>query len=100
MIMVIKQINEDIIEIIVSGHACYGPYGQDIVCSAVSSLFYTLYFSLDKLTNDEVNVDFADDVSKITIKNISNNGRLIVSSFFIGIREIASSYPDYVSIIE
>ena len=100
MIKAIKQINEDIIEIIVSGHACYGPYGQDIVCSAVSSLFYTLYFSLDELTNDIVSVDFTNDASKITIKNISNNGRLLVSSFFIGIREIASSYPNHVSIIE
>lgn len=100
MIKASKKIFDDNIEIIVSGHACYGPYGQDIVCSAVSSLFYTLYFSLDELTNDKVSVDFADDFSKIIIKNISDNGRLLVSSFFIGIREIASSYPNHVSIIE
>jgi len=33
---------EDGFRVIISGHANYAPEGEDIVCSAVSALFYAL----------------------------------------------------------
>ena len=36
------------LELEITGHAKYGNEGGDIVCAAISSLFYTLYETLNQ----------------------------------------------------
>ena len=43
----------------VNGHAGYGEYGRDIVCSAVSILTYNLQESINRLTDDAVGFCYA-----------------------------------------
>lgn len=78
----------------VSGHAGHGIRGHDIVCAGVSALSYTLLHSLDTLTDDHVSVDIKDGYMELQYENLSERGRLLIDSFFVGICRIAERYPE------
>lgn len=81
--------------IAISGHAGQAPKGSDLCCCAVSTLVQNLIQSMVELTNDKISFDVKEGEALITYKkNISSAGRLLIRSFFIGIREIADLYPD------
>lgn len=87
------------IHIEVNGHANYNAIGQDIVCSAISALLQTLCYSLEELTNDIVNISLESGNSFVNIYKPHCKSRILVSSFFIGCREIAGAYNDYVEVV-
>lgn len=84
--------------ITVSGHAEYSEYGKDIICSAVSTLTQNLIYSIEQLTKDKISYVIKPGSVDIKFRNLSENARLLVDSFFIGVCNIANSYPDYVKI--
>lgn len=88
--MIVAKVTES--GITVEGHAGYAEPGKDIVCAAVSVLTQNLIKSLDTFTNDLG--DFAIEPGKINIayKDLSEKGRLLVDSFFIGICQIQEAY--------
>lgn len=86
--------------ITVFGHARYAPFGRDIVCAAVSALFQNFLFSMHKLTTDEIKTDIRAGNSVIEYGNLSDSGKLLVDSFFVGAKMIADEYPDYVRVTE
>ena len=66
--------------ITVDGHAGYAKTGNDIICAAVSVL------------SQDGHID-------IKYKNLSEQGKLLVDSFFIAICDISNTYgTDYVKI--
>ena len=81
-----------------SGHAGADPYGQDIVCAAVSVLTINLYNSIRTLTGDLVTASVTEDQTVIGWEHLSESGRVLVDAFFLGICSIAESYPENVSI--
>lgn len=83
-------------KIIVSGHAGYAPIGQDIVCAAFSAVLQTFVASAEELTNDEIKAQMAAGKAVIEYGDLSEQGKLLLSSFFIGVRGIASSYPQHI----
>lgn len=86
----------------VDGHAGYDDEGKDIVCSAVTMLVFNLINSMEALTEDKIEVDCQEDNRghvKIGFKDLSEQGKLLVDSFFIGISEVLRAYPEYVQII-
>ena len=84
----------------VTGHAGYLPRGSDIVCAGVSALYQTLEESAKALTDGEYKTSSEVGFGRICpIGEVSNEYKLLVRSFFIGINGIASSYPDYVKVI-
>lgn len=84
------------IHIEVKGHANYNVIGQDIVCAAVSALLQTLCYSLEELTNDKVNISLESGNSFVSIYKPHCKSQTLIDSFFIGCREIADSYDEYV----
>ena len=74
--------------------------GKDIVCSAVTVLAFNLINSMEALTKDIIKYD-AENPGHINIefKDLSESGKLLVDSFFIGISEVSRAYPEYVQII-
>ena len=91
----------------ISGHANHKPYGEDIVCSAVSILAYTTIRSLIevvKLPEDKIQYIKDDETGflKLEIKNISNDKNkeveLIMRTFEVGIKSIMESYPKYITL--
>lgn len=85
--------------ITVDGHAGYADSGKDIICAAVSILTQNLIKSIEDLTNDSISYSMVSGHVDIKYKNLSERGRLLVDSFFIGICGIANTYGEkYVQI--
>ena len=85
----------------ITGHAGYEEPGKDLVCAAVSVLVQTLAASAKRLTADRLEVEYRAGFARISYNgNLSETTRLLMNSFFIGIRMIACTYPDYVRIVQ
>lgn len=87
--------------ITVDGHAGYAEPGKDIICAAVSALTFNLISSMEALTEDPIEYE-ADDPGHINIhfKDLSEQGKLLIDSFFIGISSISEAYgKEYVQLI-
>lgn len=83
----------------ISGHAGYAPTGSDIVCAGVTALTQELIRSMEGLTDDRIETDIGSGMASIQFGDLSEKGRLLIDSFFIGICMIAEEFPDYVRII-
>lgn len=94
--MIAVSVRKDGIEI--NGHAGYAEIGKDIVCAGVTALTQTLIRSMQGLTRDKVEYEVSPGRADIHLGNLSEEGKLLVDSFFIGICQIADEFPDYVRI--
>ena len=94
--MIAVSVRKDGIEI--NGHAGYAETGKDIVCSGVTALTQTFIRSMQGLTRDEIEYEVLSGRADIHYRNLSEKGKLLVDSFFIGICQIADEFPDYVRI--
>ena len=84
----------------ITGHAGYAEPGKDIVCAGVSTLVQNLIASLDMLApgtleSTEVNPGYVE----IKHRNLSGHAKMLVDSFFIGVKMVAEQYPDYVKVL-
>ena len=84
--------------IMISGHAGYAPTGSDIVCAGVTALTQELIRSMEGLTDDRIETDIGSGMASIQYGDLSEKGRLLIDSFFIGICMIAEEFPNYVRI--
>ena len=84
----------------VRGHANYGKHGEDIVCSAVSALVQTLIASVEELTEDRIEKDMQPGKVDIKFWCLSDQSKVLIDAFFIGVKGIAEAYPDNVKVID
>ena len=78
----------------VRGHAGFAGVGQDIVCAAVSTLFFTLAEHLSRRTEVE------DDIgSGYAYLRWEGDGGEAVEMFRCGVEMIAEQYPDCVELV-
>ena len=82
--------------IVATGHANFND-GNDIVCSAVSALLYTLIGALAKET--EITSEDEKDVFKIVILKDSQNTKVILNTILSGIVQIQKAYPENVKLL-
>lgn len=94
--MIAVSVRKDVIEI--NGHAGYAETGKDIVCAGVTALTQTFIRSMQGLTRDEIEYEVSPGRADIYFRNLSEEGKLLVDSFFIGICQIADEFPEYVRI--
>lgn len=94
--MIAVSVRKDGIKI--SGHANYAESGKDIVCAGVTALTQTLIMSMEDLTGDEIEYGILTGKVDIHYRNLSEEGSLLVDSFFIGVCQIANKFPDHVRI--
>lgn len=85
--------------ITINGHAGYAESGKDIVCAGVTALTENLIDSIESLTKDEIQYEISPGRVDIHYKNLSEDGKLLVDSFFLGISGIVQDFPEYVKII-
>lgn len=90
----------------VSGHAGMEEKGKDIVCSAVSILFYTLIGSLmnaeEAFDEGDITYRYEDGDGYISCKpkkGWENTVKVIYQTVLIGMELIAENYPEYVKLI-
>lgn len=96
--------NEKNLELSVSGHAEHGNKGEDIVCSAVSILFYTLAESLTEskemlVQNPHINMEDGNGTISCVPKGIYEaNVSLMYWTVLNGFNLLASEYKNNVSL--
>lgn len=78
----------------VDGHAGYAKAGNDIICAAVSALAQGLIHSLDSLTDDRISYQIRDGHIGIKYENLSEQGKLLIDSFFIAVSDIQMTYGE------
>lgn len=88
--MIVVEVTET--GITVTGHAGYAESGKDIVCAGVSVLTQNLIKCLDTFTNDLGVCVVEPGEVIIEYKDLSEQGKLLVDSFFIGICQIQEAY--------
>lgn len=74
------------------GHAGYAKKGNDIICAGVSVLAQGLIRSLNCLTDDRISYQIRDGHIDIKYENLSEQGQLLVDSFFIAVSDIQLTY--------
>lgn len=86
-------------QIEISGHARYAESGKDIVCAGVTTLTQTLIQSIEDLTDDKIEYRISPGRVDINHGNLSEKGKTLVDSFFIGICMIADEFPECVRVV-
>lgn len=86
--------------ITISGHANYAEHGKDIVCAAVSVLVQTLIQSVESLTADKIEYSMSPGTVDIKFWCLSEQSKVLIDAFFVGIKGIAEAHPDNVSLTE
>lgn len=92
-------------QVTVSGHAGSAPKGEDLICSAVSALVQTFYFSLQRLLDLDVDADVSDGYLSVCIPGevpaeTQQKITLLANSMLVGLDEINQSYPGFLKIQE
>lgn len=85
--------------ITINGHAGYAEAGKDIVCAGVTVLVENLIDSIESLTEDVIQYEISPGRVDIHYKDLSEEGKLLVDSFFLGISGISQDFPEHVKII-
>ena len=89
--MIEVKVREDMLAL--KGHACRkGSDGIDRVCAAVSALTCNLINSLRDLTGDRIRADTGSGMTVIEWENLSDGGKLLVDSWFLGLVDINQEY--------
>ena len=85
--------------ITIDGHAGYAEAGKDIVCAGVTALTENLIDSIESLTEDKIQYEISPGRVDIHYKDLSEDGKLLIDSFFLGISEITQDFPEHVKVI-
>lgn len=86
------------------GHAESGPYGQDIVCAAVSALAINTVNSLEQLVHIKPYVIADDEEGGYMEMKLTNDQfqdsevQLLLKSFELGLQDIEKNYDKYIEI--
>lgn len=95
--MIVVDVRKD--GITVAGHAEYAEAGKDIVCAGMTALTLTLIRSLEGLTSDEIEYEISPGRADMHYRDLSEESKLLVDSFFLGVCNIANEFPDHVRIM-
>jgi uncharacterized protein YsxB (DUF464 family) len=95
--------NNNPILVEIRGHALFAPRGSDIVCAAVSVLAQTIVFAMEELLDLYPPVKVKKGYFCLCRPaqldaNKKDNFFLLFETMLVGLKEIAKSYPRYLSI--
>ena len=82
------------------GHAGYGEYSQDIVCSAVSALVLNTVNSIEAFTKDSMKVKADEEKGLIQVyfpSPVGQKTKLLMDALVLGLKMIQKEYKnDYI----
>lgn len=97
--------DNNVFEMELKGHAGYAEIGQDIVCSAISILAYSLSEKLENMAYERNDMTssymFCEGDSRITVEYEDTAKEIIeavVDTILCGLAGLQSNYPDYIQI--
>lgn len=89
---------------IVEGHAGFAESGQDIICSAVSTVAYTGINALDELVGIKSygieNGYMICSVPTDIPEDLKEKVRIILETIVVGFKQLQLTYEDYVSVLD
>ncbi len=99
------EYDEKTLTLEVSGHANYGPFGSDIVCSAVSVLSQTLLANLMKyMDKGWFTMEYDNTDGEMYIHCKANGYYSMVVEMFrftlVGYRMLEEAFPNHVKVYE
>ena len=90
-----------IIECHFQGHAGAAPYGEDIVCAAISMLSQTSILGLHEVAKQAMEYQMEDGELHILLSDpINESGQAILETMLLGIKNVADQYSDFVRVSE
>ena len=102
--MINIKVNMDTMEIIVQGHAFSNPKGQDIICSAVSTLTETLSVYLEEKMKEGLLQDLHEEVRSGNVyinpqpySWAANEIKTAIDVIRIGYMATAKTYSEYIN---
>lgn len=104
-VLVIKE-KQTIKTIEATGHSGYSEAGQDIVCSAVSTLMETLANSLTEIVKAKADVIIDENIPhvSVTLKETDNEkcklAQVLMRSTLLGIKGVAQEFSKFIKIKE
>ena len=94
--VIIRRDKDKIVKgIEIKGHAGYAEYGQDIICSAVSSLALNMANSVEEFTDDHFEGSVSEDGGYFSFSfpdEISPESQLLMKSLILGLQNIQRDY--------
>ena len=91
----VEKKNKAYVSFLSKGHAGYAKQGQDIVCAAVSALIINTVNSIERFTEDEIEVREEDGFVSFRFKKpVTKQGELLMDSLILGLTEIEKSYKN------
>jgi uncharacterized protein YsxB (DUF464 family) len=89
------------VALMVEGHAGRGAYGEDIVCAAASALVETLMLGLTEVVAEIPQGRVDDGLADLRFfQPMSGEARAIVETIVRGLKDLASTEPDAVSVTD
>lgn len=101
----VKRIDNKIVSVECDGHTGYGEEGEDIVCSALSSIVQTAILGLLQVAKINVNYEIQDSNGylKITLPNEltieeRHDADIILETMFLGVYDLNQGFSDFVEL--
>lgn len=103
-VKIIKK-NNFISQVVCLGHTGYAKNGEDIVCSALSSVVQTALLGLLTVANINVETVKDDETGYLSFKLPQNltekqkeHSQIILNTMFAGVSDLANGYSNFISL--
>ena len=90
--VLISKKKKNILAIKITGHAFYASHGDDIVCSAISILCYTISNKLLSIEENNTVVKIDEGFFEIKTKVVNNQNQLLLETLLMGLQMLEEQY--------
>ena len=80
----------------VSGHSGYAHQGEDIVCSAVSSVAYMTANTVTEIIGVDASIELNDGYMKFIPENTADNVQVLLKGLALHLNALAEQYDKYI----
>lgn len=100
--LTILKSNDAITTIQAKGHSGYAVAGQDIVCSAVSTIMQTTLNGLLEVVKADVDYQIDEQIPflRISVNEKDKQAQILMKSAYLALKQIAGDYKNYIKIKE
>ena len=100
--LTILKSNDAITTIQAKGHSGYAVAGQDIVCSAVSTIMQTTLNGLIEVVKADVDYQIDEQIPflRISVNEQDKQAQILMKSAYLALKQIAGDYKNYIKIKE
>ena len=104
-IVKVKRIDNKIVSVECDGHTGYSVEGEDIVCSALSSIVQTAVLGLLQVAKINVNYEILDQNAHLKVSLPSeltsierHDADIILETMFLGVCDLNEGFSDFVEL--